>query len=286
MKKLHTILALGLALGLTACNEQQTSVMQQPAAQQQGSASQDTSPVLATVNGTPITQQTLDFHLQQRNLRRPGDAANQDQNLVLQEIINLELMTQAAEKAGIDQRSEVATQLQHQRRAFLAGVAVQDYITHHPVSDEETQALYQQRFGTAEQEFKARHILLKTEEDAKNVIAELDKGGDFAELAKQHSTGPTGPSGGDLGWFSPSQMVQPFSEAVAKLEKGQYTKEPVQTQFGWHVILREDSREATPPAYDDIKDQLQMVVQNQNLQQYLQELRNTATLDVKEVAAE
>ena len=286
MKKLHIVLTLGLALGLSACNEQQQTSVMQPATQQNATVSQDSSPVLATVNGTLITQQTLDFHMQQRNMRRPGDAANQDQNLVLQEVINLELMNQAAEKAGIDARPEIATQLQHQRRAFLAGVAVQDYITSHPVTDEETQALYQQRFGSADQEYKARHILLKSEEDASKVVAELDQGGDFAELAKQHSTGPTGPNGGDLGWFSPAQMVQPFSEAVAKLEKGQYTKAPVQTQFGWHVILLEDSRESTPPAYEDIKDQLQMVVQNQRLQQYLQELREAATVDVKETAAE
>lgn len=285
MKKLHTLLALGLALGLAACNEQQTSVMQ-PAAKQTAAANSDTSKVLATVNGQPITENTVEVHLQQRNLRRPGDAGNQDRNLALQEVINLELMTQAAERSGIADRPDVSAQLRHTRRALLSSIAVQEYMSQNPASEEKTHALYDERFGTPSQEYKARHILLKTEEDARKMIAELDGGADFAELAKEHSTGPTGPRGGDLGWFSSSQMVAPFSEAVAQLENGSYTKEPVKTQFGWHVILREDSREATPPAYDDIKDQLQMVVQNQALQEYLDQLRQDAKIDIKDGAAE
>ena len=98
-------------------------------------------------------------------------------------------------------------------------------------------------------EFKARHILVETQSEANSIVAELEGGANFAELAKTKSTGPSGPNGGDLGWFSPNQMVQPFSQAVAALEDGAFSKTPVQTQFGWHVILREDSREATPPTF-------------------------------------
>ena len=284
MKKLHTALALTLALGLVACSDEPTSVI--PPATPNVAATDaatlaDTSPVLATVNGVPVTQNTLNFHQQQRAMRRPGDAGNQDQNLILQEIINLELMTQAAQKAGIDRRPEIAVQLAHQRRAFLASVAAQDHALSHPVAEEETRALYERHFGTADQEFKARHILVETEEQARQIIAALGDGGDFAALAKEHSTDPMAANGGDLGWFAPGQMVQPFADAAAALEPGHYSQEPVQTQFGWHVILLDDRREATPPSFDEMRDQLQMMAQNQKLQEYLQQLHNEASIEIK-----
>ncbi len=288
MKKTKLLLVACISLTLAACNnESSTSVVQTTAKPDTASAttdkgnSNDNSPVLATVNGKPISQQTLDFHMQQRNLRRPGNSQEEDQSKILEEIVSLELMQQAAVDQGIDKRPDIAMQLEHQRRAFLAGVAVQEFVANNPASEADTKAIYDERFGAAGKEYKARHILLKTEEEAKNIIGELDKGGDFAELAKEHSTGPTGPNGGDLGWFSPSQMVAPFSEAVAKLENGQYAKEPVKTQFGWHVISLEDSRDATPPAYDDVKDQLEMMVQNQKLQDYLQQMRSSANVQIK-----
>lgn len=282
MKKRQTLFALSLVAGLSACNEEAaTSVMEPVAAPAVAApeANTDSSPVLATVNGSPITQQTLDVHIQQRNMRRPGSANQDNEEQVLQELINLELMQQEAQKKGIQERGDVITQLAHQKRAFLAGLAVQEYMSSNKMSEEETKAMYDERFGAAGQEYKARHILLKEEAEAKDIITQLETGGDFAELAKQHSTGPTGANGGDLGWFSPSQMVQPFSEAAAALEKGSYSKTPVQTQFGWHVILLEDSRASTPPPYDQVKGQLQMMAQNQRLQQYLETLRSAASIE-------
>jgi peptidyl-prolyl cis-trans isomerase C len=282
MKKLHTVLAITLAMGLAACNEQPASVIPPAAPPATDSASAtDGSPVLATVNGAPITQDTVSFHQQQRNMRRPGDAANEDQNLLLQEIINLELMHQSAQKAGIDRRPEVAVQLTHQRRAFLASLAAQDHATNHPVAEEEVRALYERHFGAADQEFKARHILVETEEQARQIITTLNEGGDFTALAREHSTDPMAANGGDLGWFAPGQMVQPFAEAAAGLEPGHYSKEPVQTQFGWHVIMLEDRREATPPPFEEMHDQLQMMAQNQKLQEYLKQLHDDAAIEMK-----
>ena len=278
MKKTHIALALTLALGLAACNEQPASVLA-PAGNSAAVAA-DTSPVLATVNGTPITQNTLNFHRQQRSMRRPGEEPLGDEQL-LQEIINLEVMHQHALKAGIDRRPEIAIQLAHQRRGFLASVAVQEYAAGNPVSEAQIRALYDEHFGTADQELKARHILVETEEQARDIIASLDAGGDFAELARTHSTDPMAANGGDLGWFSPGQMVPTFAEAAAKLETGHYSQTPVQTQFGWHVILLEDRRETTPPAYEDLQDQLRMMAQNQQLQQYLEQVRQDAEVELK-----
>ena len=123
-------------------------------------------------------------------------------------------------------------------------------------------------------DFKARHILVETQGEATDVIAQLDGGANFEELAKEKSTGPSGPNGGDLGWFSPNQMVAPFSNAVQQLEDGQYSPVPVQTQFGWHVILREDSRDSVPPTFDSVRDELQRQVQNEKFQAHLNTLRS------------
>ncbi|HSJ49142.1 MAG TPA: peptidylprolyl isomerase [Gammaproteobacteria bacterium] len=276
MKKLHTVLALTMALGLAACNEQPSSVMTPDAST---ASAADTSPVLATVNGVPITQNTLNFHKQQRNARRPGEPIEDEQ--LLQEIINLELMHQEAQKSGIDTRPEIAIQLAHQRRGFLASVAVQQYSADNPVTEDAIRALYDEHFGSADQEFKARHILVETEDQAREIITALDGGGDFAALAKERSTDPMGANGGDLGWFAPGQMVKPFAEAAAQLETGQYTKDPVQTQYGWHVILLEDRRETTPPAYEEMHEQLRMMAQNQQLQQYLEKMQQDASIEMK-----
>ena len=280
MKTLQTVFALSLALGLAACNDEATSVIppSTPAASSSPAAA-DNSPVLATVNGVAITQNTLNFHQQQRNMRRPGDPIGEEQ--LLEEIINLELMHQQAQADGIDRRPEVAIQLAHQRRGFLASVAAQSYAASHPVTEEATRALYEEHFGNPGQELKARHILVESEEQARQIITTLDEGGDFASLAKEHSKDPMGANGGDLGWFAPAQMVPPFAEAAGRLETGHYTREPVQTQFGWHVILLEDRRDTTPPAYEDMLQQLQMMAQNQQLQQYLDQLRQDARVEMK-----
>jgi peptidyl-prolyl cis-trans isomerase C len=277
MKKLQTAFALTLALGLAACNDQATSVITPPA--QNAATVADSSPVLATVNGVPITQNTLNFHQQQRNTRRPGDPIGEEQ--LLQEIINLELMHQQAQQSGIDRRPEIAIQLAHQRRGFLASVAVQQYAASNPVTEDAIRALYDEHFGSGDQEFKARHILVETEDQAREIITALDEGGDFAALAREHSTDPMGANGGDLGWFAPGQMVKPFAEAAAQLETGRYSQEPVQTQFGWHVILLEDRRETTPPAYEEMYEQLRMMAQNQQLQQYLEQVQQEASIEIK-----
>ena len=130
-------------------------------------------------------------------------------------------------------------------------------------------------------EYKARHILVKTEDEAKAVVKQLDDGSDFAKLAKEKSTGPSGKTGGDLGWFRPQQMVPPFSDAVAAMKKNTYTKKPVKTQFGWHVIKLEDLRDVQPPKFEDIKDQVKTIVQTKRVQKYVKSLRDKAKIDYK-----
>ena len=169
-------------------------------------------------------------------------------------------------------------QLELQTRAILAQAVATDFVTNNPATDEEMQALYAEQIKLAPPlEYKARHILVETQGEAIAVISELEGGADFAELATQKSTGPSGPSGGDLGWFPPEQMVAEFSSAVVTLGDGEFTKIPVQTQFGWHVILREDSRESPPPPYESVTDVLKQQVEQQKLRDFIAGLRDTGS---------
>ncbi|NCF73996.1 MAG: hypothetical protein GWP67_10895 [Gammaproteobacteria bacterium] len=137
--------------------------------------------------------------------------------------------------------------------------------------------IYEEQVALAPpKEFKARHILVDTQAAATALIEELQGGADFVELAKEHSTGPSGPSGGDLGWFTVQTMVEPFSDAVAAMEDGAFTAEPVQTQFGWHVILREDSRESAPPSLDSVRDAIKQRIEQDKFQKFLVNAREEA----------
>ena len=283
MKLASLTLALGLGGLLAGCDQMPLNAADKTPAPATAAVS-DTSPVLATVNGSPITEGVVELYEQQLSARRPGNAAGQDRKAILEEIINLELARQGGETQGLDKDTKVQLQIDQQRRAVIATAAIQHELETNPVSDEELKKIYDEQAPSGT-EYKARHILVKEEDEAKKLIVELDGGADFSELAKQHSTGPSGKSGGELGWFSSKQMVAPFSEAVAGMEKGTYTKEPVTTQFGWHVIILDDTREASPPPFEQLKPQLQAFVQKQRVQDYIARLRQSATIEIKEQPA-
>ena len=236
--------------------------------------------VIATVNGQPITSSELDVYSGQRKPPNNTPEANSEE-VIMKELVSLELMRQESISKGLDKQPMVIATIDQQERTALAGAAIQDFLANSPVTDDDAKKVYDEQMGKATREFNARHILVKEQDEAVAIIDLLDKGGDFSELAKEKSTGPSGASGGELGWFNESQMVKPFSEAAAQLEKGQYTKTPVQTQFGWHVIILDDSRASTPVPYDDVKDRIKMLLANQNMQQHVEELRNAANIEIK-----
>ena len=172
---------------------------------------------------------------------------------------------------------EVQAQIELQRISIMAQAVVNDFYDNVEVTEEELLAEYNRQIDLAPtEEFKARHILVQTQAEAIDVIGELDGGADFAELAAERSIGPSAPNGGDLGWFSPNQMVAPFSQATAAMEDGTYSSEPVQTQFGWHVILREDSRESTPPTFESVRENVEAAVQQTKFQAHLESLRSAS----------
>ncbi|HEB57303.1 MAG TPA: peptidylprolyl isomerase [Gammaproteobacteria bacterium] len=239
---------------------------------------------VATVNGTPISQKSYDFYLSQAMQRRGQNKGRGGINrqAVINELVNRELLHQAAIKEKVENDETVAFQLKQLKVDAMIQGLINKISKDNPITDKELKKEYDKRIAGAKlTEYKARHILLKTEEEAKTVIAELDSGAKFEDLAKKKSTGPSAKDGGELGWFNPSQMVPPFSQAIAQMKKGQYSKKPVKTQFGWHVIKLEDTRKRTPPKFEDIKSQLRMMLQNQRIQEYITNLRKNAKIEIK-----
>ena len=234
---------------------------------------------VATVNGKPISQDTYEKFL---SMNSRGGQQQVNREMLINELVNRELLYQAALKQKVDKDAEVKFILDQQRRETIANAGLSKIMQKDPITEADLKKVYDtQVMNGNSQEYKARHILLKTEEDAKAVIAELDSGAVFEDVAKAKSTGPTGPKGGDLGWFSPQQMVPEFSQAASELQKGKYTKAPVKTRFGWHVIKLEDSRKLDPPKYDDVKQQIAKSIQQQRIREYLMELRKKAKIDIK-----
>jgi peptidyl-prolyl cis-trans isomerase C len=161
---------------------------------------------------------------------------------------------------------------------ILAEAASEKYIKSHPVSDSELRAEYDTQVAAMPKEYKARHILVDNKESAEAVISKLQTGSDFSKLATAESKDSSAKNGGDLGWFSPQSMVKPFADAVVALQKGEYTKEPVQSEFGWHVIMLDDVRSPEVPEFDQVKQQVEMLSQRKKLQAYIDELRKTAKI--------
>lgn len=233
---------------------------------------------VASVNGVYISKKTLDTLEKEIAERSQGQTFPKEQ--LLEELIQRELLIQQALQKQLDKSPEVIERMATVRNSLLSQAALQDYLKANPVTDEEIKAEYDSKMANMGEEYKASHILVKTEDEAKKIIAELEKGGDFKALAKKHSIDPMGSEGGDLGWFTPDRMVPPFSEAVIALENGKFSKEPVQTQFGWHVILREESRALTPPPLDAVKEQIRPMLQRQKAQTMIENLRNNAKVEI------
>lgn len=236
---------------------------------------------VGSVNGVLISSAVMDIYAPGR-LRKPlEDITDEERAEVLTELQDLFLLAEIAKKEKLDRKPDVAAQLSLQRRSVLAQALVSNYIESNPVTDEELQAGYDKLVSeTTGEQYKARHILVRAEDEAKEIIQQLSSSKtDFAELAKEKSTGPSAPQGGDLGWFSPDSMVKPFSDAVIAMKDGEITQTPVQTQFGWHVILREESKPNTPPPFAEVTEGLRPGLEQEKFQGYLAKQRETANLE-------
>jgi len=272
-----TLLLCGVVAASAACTKPATDAAK-PAAATAAAA----VPIVATVNGKDISKQLFDTFLQAVTGKPAGEVPPEQKSQMLDQLINMTLAAQAADKEGLGNEPEVKARADLLHSQILAEAASDKYIKSHPVSETEVKAEYDAQVANMPKEYKARHILVETKELAESIIRELNSGGDFAKLAKTESKDPgSAKNGGELDWFSGNSMVKPFSDAIAALQKGQTTKEPVQTQYGWHVIQLEDVRTPQPPQFEQVKKQVEMIAQRKKLQAYLDELRKTAQIQKK-----
>ena len=231
---------------------------------------------VATVNGVAIPKARVDAIVKAQAAQGQPDS-EQLRTAVRERLIELEVLAQEANKKGLAKNPDFQQQIELQRQQALANALVQDYIKANPVDDAVAKVEYDKiRTQAGDKEYKARHILVDKEDEAKDIVAKLKGGQKFEELAKVSKDPGSKDRGGDLDWNSPAAYVKPFSDALVKLQKGQYTMVPVQTQFGWHVILLEDVRPTKFPPFDDVKNELKQRIQQQNVAKYVGDLRSKA----------
>ena len=237
---------------------------------------------VAIVNGKPVPKARVDALLQQAT--RGGQQVTPElEAQVKDEVVLREMFMQEAESKGLARSDTYKAQMELARQSILIRELFNDYNAKNPVTDAEVQAEYDKfKAQNAGTEFRARHILVEKEDQAKALIKELKAGAKFDDLAKKHSkdTG-SGMNGGDLDWANPNAYVPEFAQALSGLKKGQMTEAPVKTQFGYHIIRLEDTREAEFPSLEEVKPRIQQALQQQKLTQYREEVRTKAKTDHK-----
>ncbi len=234
---------------------------------------------VAIVNGKAVPSARLDLLVKQvTDSGQPVDDATRTK--IKEEVILREVFMQEAEKQGVAKSGDYKTQMELARQTILIRTLFADYQKKNPVTDAEVKAEYDKFVATnAGKEYRARHILVEKEEDAKAIIESIKKGGDFAEIAKKQSKDPgSGANGGDLDWATAASYVAEFSEAMIKLGKGQMTETPVKTQFGFHIIRVDDERQAKLPEFNDVKPQISQQLAQQKLGDFQRSLREKAKI--------
>lgn len=273
IRKTLIVAGISLGLGLSAS----TAVLAESHAEAK------TDAVVAVVNGKEITQDSLNKYLSV--VQRSANPKKSDPRSALDDLIATELALQEASKTDILSREDVKQRIEDFTRNVLLTTWTKEKVEGFEVTDEALQKTYDERIKKdADDEYKARHILLKTEEEAKAVITEVAGDAKFEDVAKAKSTGPSASNGGDLGWFKSSTMVKPFADAVKGMKKGDVSTAPVKTQFGWHVIKLEDTRPAKLPTLDTVKPQLKRMLAQQMMMEFMEKMKESA--DIKIMLAE
>src|SRR6187549_3700339 len=268
-------LAVSALLALAACSKPATTekAAEAPAA--------PASPTVVTVNGKPISQKLYEEYALALARRPLSELSPEDREQIKENLVRVELIAQDAEKTGLVKDPDIATRLELARLEVLQQGAAQKYMKDRTATEAEMRAEFEAQIASAPLvEFQARHILVSSEDVARKIIAQLKAGNDFAALAKRMSADKgSAAKGGDLGWFGPRDMDPAFTNAVALLKKGEFTATPVQTAAGWHVIQLQNTRDRTPPAYDDVKDRLAKIVVAKQFKLHSDEMLKLAKVD-------
>src|SRR5436309_8749731 len=244
-----------------------------------GVTTADTSPPVATVDGRPISRDFYEFYIKGITSKSSSELTPQQRSLALDNLIRARLVAEEAAKEGLDKSTDTAALLELSRLNVLQQAVSDRYLKDRKASEQELRAEYETQLGSQpKQEYHARHILVATEPFAERIVTRLGKGEQFDELAKRESMDSSKSNGGDLGWFTPDRMVPEFAGALVTLKAGEYTHRPIQTQYGWHIIQLLDTRELTPPPFEQVRQRLEQIVQNKKFHGYADELMRSARI--------
>ena len=234
---------------------------------------------VATVNGVVIPKNRVDAVVHAQEARGQKDTPEMRQ-AIRDRLVLLEVIAQEAKRKGLAKAAETTAQIELARTNILVQAYRNDFLKSHPVSESVLKAEYEKvKSQMGDKEYKARHILVEKEAEAKEIIEKLKKGEKFEDLAKASKDAGSKDHGGDLEWNLPGGFVKPFSDAMVNLEKGKYTESPVKTDFGWHVIQLEDVRPAKFPDYDQVKPKLEQRMQEEMFEKTVSELRSKAKVE-------
>ncbi len=273
--KLFKLLPLAALVLLTACGKSGNA----PTASTAPAAAPAEKPV-ATVNGTPISRAMFEYYAKSTANKPVSDLTAAQRAELLDNLVRGEIIAQQAVKQGLDKTGDTASLLELSRLQILEQAGAEHYLADKKPTDQELQTEYDQQVAQMpKKQYHARHILVPTQAQAQQIIAQLKHGANFADLAKKDSIDSSKEQGGDLGWFSPANMVKPFADAVASLKKGEITPAPVQTQYGWHVIQLIDTRETPVPPLDQVKDRVSQLVESKKFRDYQDSLLKTAKVE-------
>jgi peptidyl-prolyl cis-trans isomerase C len=271
--------ALALSLMLVGCNKSNAPESSANASAPAAASAPATPATVAKVNGKEIPGTLVDFLIKEQ-IPAGTPITDELRSKIKEHLVQREILLQAANAAGIEKKPEVVQLLDYQRGDQLVQSFLKDWTEKNKTTDADVQAYFDKKIAEiGDTEFKARHILVSTEEEATALIAKLDKKAKFADLAKASKDPGSKDKGGELDWSRPAVFAPEFAAALKTLEKGKYTAKPVKTQFGYHVILLDDSRKANNPKFEDVKAQLAQSVQQEALKKYVDDLRAKAKVE-------
>ena len=270
MKLSRTLLFIADAAALAACSPKG-----------QDSKSTSTSPPVATVDGMNVDKDLYEFYAKGVANKPSSELTPEQRDQVLDNLIRAKVIAEQADKDGTSKEANTAALLELSRLNVIQQAVSEKYLKDRKATDSELRTEYETQVAALPKtEYHARHILVATEQFAGKVVQELEKGAKFEDVAKRESM-DSKENGGDLGWFTPDRMVKPFADAVVALKPGEYTHAPVQTQFGWHVIKLEDTRDLAPPPFENVKQRVEQMVQAKKFKSYVDELMKTAKVEKK-----
>jgi len=239
-------------------------------------------PPVATVNGEPISQDFFEFYVKEISGKPSSELNSEQRNRALDNLIRGKLVAQQAEKDGLLKQNDTASLVELSRLNVLEQAVSERYLKDKKPTEQELRAEYETQVAALPRlEYHARHVLVATSQFAEKLIGQLENGAKFEDLAKRESMDGSREQGGDLSWVSPDRMVKPFAEALVDLKPGQYTHTPVKTQYGWHIIKLEDTRDVAAPPFDQVRQRLEQMVQARKFKAYTDELLKTAKVEKK-----